>query len=480
MVYVIHRFNDMIRSFYGMGRMVSALLVLFSMVTPAAAQPALPVQLDVDQSVFALDAEHSLVELYFGFGIKPEQFQQNDQGYGARLPLQVTLASSSGEPAWSDSTVLNFVVADTAGLSAGSSFLHQIRAPLTPGAYELRVTIPRDERSGRQELQIRRAIEVPSFGESGKAAISDLTLASSVQPGADRNDPFYRNGLVVRPNAGLLYGKGLPQLFYYAETYNAGTLGGGDGQYTVRVYVTGANGTEPAAGLVKQIEREVRSPDVLVGSFDLAGLSTGAYVLHLALMDDTGKPTLEETRKFFVFNPDVAAAGRMVDMTFEGSPYATMPESEVKIQIEHLDALATERERRRLRNLTDLDDQRRFLMDFWNKRNPVPGSAVNTFKEEFYRRLHYANERYSSGPMQGWKTDRGRTLIKYGSPTNIDPHLYERDLLPHEIWRYDNIPGEGESIFVFADRNGFGQFELVHSNVAGERSLPDWEQELIR
>jgi hypothetical protein len=62
----------------------------------------------------------------------------------------------------------------------------------------------------------------------------------------------------------------------------------------------------------------------------------------------------------------------------------------------------------------------------------------------------------------------------------IEPHLYDRDMIPHEIWQYNNIPGEGRAVFVFADRNSFGRFELIHSSVPGERSLPDWQEELRR
>jgi hypothetical protein len=63
-------------------------------------------------------------------------------------------------------------------------------------------------------------------------------------------------------------------------------------------------------------------------------------------------------------------------------------------------------------------------------------------------------------------------------PSAVEPHLYDRDMEPYELWQYNNIPGEGQAIFVFADRNGFGEFELLHSTVSGEPKLPNWQQEL--
>jgi GWxTD domain-containing protein len=117
-------------------------------------------------------------------------------------------------------------------------------------------------------------------------------------------------------------------------------------------------------------------------------------------------------------------------------------------------------------------------MEFWQKRDPDPSTPGNEFREEFYGRLQYANERYAVRSMEGWETDRGRTVIKFGSPSAIEPHLYDRGFKPYEVWQYNNIPGEGQAIFVFADRDGFGEFEMIHSTVAGERKLANWQEEL--
>ncbi|MDX1545544.1 MAG: GWxTD domain-containing protein, partial [Rhodothermales bacterium] len=183
--------------------------------------------------------------------------------------------------------------------------------------------------------------------------------------------------------------------------------------------------------------------------------------------------------KFFVYNPHVARAQPVAfEESFETSPYATMPEEEVERAFGHVDVIANEQERRRMRNIQDLDERRRFLMEFWQKRDPNPGTPINEFREEYYGRIQYANERYSNSMREGWKTDRGRVLIKYGMPGQIEPHLYDRDVLPYELWQYNNIPGEGQAVFIFYDPTGFGEFELLHSSVTGERKSANWEDEL--
>lgn len=455
---------------------------VFSFVGSAFAQASLPVRIDLNHASFAYDDSSSLVEFYLAFAIAPDAFEATDQGFRARLPIALALYPGAGtEPVWQDENAINFVIADTAALSEGSFFVHQVRAQVTPGSYELHLEIPADEQTGRREFEMRYELSVPNLGGAEKAMLSDVTLATSIQPTEDRNDPFYKNGLSVRPSANHVFGNGVRRLFYYGEAYNTGAAAGPSGKYTARIYVSAANSKSPIQGMIKSFQREPRSPDVLVGSFDLDELGSGSYELHVAMLDENNREVATQTRKFFVYNPGVAPlAVDDAPITFDNSQYATMTEEEVELAIEQISIIATTAERRKARSIRDLDESRRFLMEFWEKRNPNPGSAVNTFRDEFYRRLQIASERYSEGMLEGWQTDRGRVLIKYGAPAAIEPHLFDQETTPHEIWQYENIPGAGQSIFVFADRRGYGQFELIHSNVPGERSLSGWQDELQR
>ncbi len=73
----------------------------------------------------------------------------------------------------------------------------------------------------------------------------------------------------------------------------------------------------------------------------------------------------------------------------------------------------------------DLEGKKAFLAQFWDRKNPKPGSPVNEFKNEIFRRFAYANQYYSTTLVSkddGWKTDRGRIYITYGNPDNIERH----------------------------------------------------------
>jgi GWxTD domain-containing protein len=121
------------------------------------------------------------------------------------------------------------------------------------------------------------------------------------------------------------------------------------------------------------------------------------------------------------------------------------------------------------------DEQRdRFVVAFWERRNPTPGAPENAFKEEHYRRMAYSNERYAEG-IPGWKTDRGHVYIKYGPPDKIDTYPDTTSLVraqplegnpaphvPFEVWYYRYIEGVGQDVIVeFVDHCQCGKYHLT-------------------
>src|SRR3982750_1895750 len=117
--------------------------------------------------------------------------------------------------------------------------------------------------------------------------------------------------------------------------------------------------------------------------------------------------------------------------------------------------IITDEEKSAFKRLQTDEEREQFIEQFWLRRDPTPDSIENEFKEEHYRRIAYANERYASG-IPGWKTDRGRIYITFGPPAEIESHpsggSYERPIeegggttstYPFEKWRYRYIEGIG-------------------------------------
>jgi GWxTD domain-containing protein len=141
--------------------------------------------------------------------------------------------------------------------------------------------------------------------------------------------------------------------------------------------------------------------------------------------------------------------------------YSDWLKSEIQI-------LITEEERSVFGKLTTEEQREQFIEDFWRRRDPNPQNP-GAFREEFYRRVTYANENF-----RGWRTDRGRIYVLHGPPNRRDPHpmggWYEKPpsqggdtitTLPFEIWEYDYLQGIGQAVSIeFVDRTGTGSYVL--------------------
>ena len=126
------------------------------------------------------------------------------------------------------------------------------------------------------------------------------------------------------------------------------------------------------------------------------------------------------------------------------------------------------------KKLQTTEEKERFIEQFWTRRDPSPRSSYNEFKEEHYRRLQYANERFASG-IPGWKTDRGMIYIKYGAPDRLEAHPsgghYQRpswegggstSTYPWERWEYRYLEGVGDDIEIeFVDDTLTGEYRLT-------------------
>lgn len=146
--------------------------------------------------------------------------------------------------------------------------------------------------------------------------------------------------------------------------------------------------------------------------------------------------------------------------------------------------IISEEERQLFKDLKNDEERESFIQQFWDRRNPDPRSPYNAFKEEHYRRIAYANERFTSG-IPGWRTDRGRIYIMWGPPDQLETHptggVYHRNHLegggttstfPFERWWYRHIDGVGDDI----------EMEFVDSSISGEYRLamsPDEKDALI-
>jgi GWxTD domain-containing protein len=136
--------------------------------------------------------------------------------------------------------------------------------------------------------------------------------------------------------------------------------------------------------------------------------------------------------------------------------------------------IITSEEKKAFNALATNEERENFIANFWARRDPNPDTEENEYKEEYFERIAYANEHYTSG-IPGWKTDRGRVYIAWGKPDGIESHpsggSYDRPsyegggsttTYPFETWFYRHLDGVGDGIEIeFVDPTGTGEYRIA-------------------
>ena len=86
--------------------------------------------------------------------------------------------------------------------------------------------------------------------------------------------------------------------------------------------------------------------------------------------------------------------------------------------------------------------------------------------------MEYANQAFRGTFREGWRTDRGRVMLVYGKPDEVERFPFSSDNKAYEVWHYFSLQGGID--FIFVDRRDMGDYELVHSTARGELYDPDW------
>lgn len=76
-------------------------------------------------------------------------------------------------------------------------------------------------------------------------------------------------------------------------------------------------------------------------------------------------------------------------------------------------------ERRDFSRLSDPVSRSEFITRFWKSRDPKPETADNEFREEFDKRVAFADSRFTQDETRGSLTDRGKVFILLGPPTYV-------------------------------------------------------------
>jgi len=273
---------------------------------------------------------------------------------------------------------------------------------------------------------------------SGPVAISDITLLESFD---DQNFTIVpKVGGRVQSNE-----KGF-QVFYeiYADD-------GRDVVITQQVErtrsddATGARADELVYSKEEIATLEKGRTQYLV-TMPVAELEVGTYRLSVDVESLDGRP--------------VASVSRRVDVAWSGL-YDHI--EDIDQAIAQLEYIAKKRDLNFIKSAPNSVERQQRFNQFWDRRDPTPGTTRNERMEEYYYRIASANRQYSASILDGWKTDRGFVLVRFGEPDHVQHKPYSFGYEPYEVWVYERIGRQ----FIFVDETGFGDYQLL---------VPVWDE----
>jgi GWxTD domain-containing protein len=432
-----------------------SLLLAAACWTPAAtAQIAYQPEFDVDAvSVRGESGDATRVDIYTKVPYQSLRFLSEDDGFGASYRVSVDVYRTDAEGKvrglarsrmWErdvDAPTYDATQADTLFDYATQSLA------LAPGSYALEVQV--EDGASNRTFTRELPFDVRSF--DGAVAMSDLLLA-------DRYDPDEQ---VLFPNVSNAVGTDLEQFTLFYEIY-------AERPQTLRVrYEVLAQSRErrkpallrPLLGL-PPLEEEQPDPnfrttemlEVRAGrnpatlTLDTDRFETGDYVFDVRLETAGGTLLAQASKDFTV---------RWMGLDDQIA--------DLESAVAQLRYIAKDREIDAIREAATPQERFDLFRQFWDKRDPTPGTRRNERMEEYYFRVSFANQNYGRFTNNGWNTDRGEVFIRFGEPDFVERHPFSYGDKPYQVWYYNRIGRR----FIFVDETGFGDFELL---------VPIWDE----
>jgi GWxTD domain-containing protein len=336
------------------------------------------------------------------------------------------------------------------------------------GKYQLSVAVL-DSVSGRT---LTGTASFEGFGASPEA--SDLLLAPLMRPvqAADTTKPGewkYGDATMVTAAATvrLTADTSRTKLYYLVEAYSDKA---DSGTMTVTVL------DSAAVPVVQTRPRPMRidaGGGVMKGKMDLAGLPGGPYLLAVDL--DLGGHTIRRTAPFRMGALEEAALRAVADRQTDDGYFGAMREKELDRAEEPLIYLQEKNELSVYKGLS-VAAKAKFLAEFWRRRDPTPQTPINEAREQFYRAIQTANQRFGEEGRdieQGWRTDRGRIFLKRGDPLETKRREAKGRQPALWMWSY----AEHGRWYIFADNSNNNVYRLIASSDLNEPGQSNWYEQ---
>jgi GWxTD domain-containing protein len=456
---------------------VIPLLAILSGLQPGFSQKG--ISLNLDLAVYRYSESQPYLDIYYSFPISEVAYVGNTQtGYASRVLM--TMQIFKQDSLWAAKQwKVEDTLADMAGQDSSSQMVDALRYVIEePDRYRV-VLYARDMNRPEQIDSVSSTIDVRSFSQED-LALSDIALATNIQKKTpNATEAFVKNNFEVVPNPGRLFGAGSPNLYYYFECYNMSENVPG-AKYKTRCFVKNSNG-EREEGVIApdRTKKKLADASMEMGMINVSKLPSGTYALVYGVADTAGALLASNEKRFYVYNPQVpiaapAAGGQAVFPIRALPALEALSEKQLNEEFEQMTHLTSRDEKKFYKSLTSASGKRQFIQSLWESPKPTFQMTGRALREEYLSRVEKANGLYTNAFRPGWKTDRGRVYILYGPPSDVQRFSSTQETKPYEVWTYQELQGGVE--FIFADRYGFKNYELIHSTLRGELSNSDWRE----
>ncbi|MCU0412836.1 MAG: GWxTD domain-containing protein [Ignavibacteriaceae bacterium] len=428
---------------------------------------------EFDYAQFGYDSLSNYVEFYYSFNQLGLTYVDTDTLDYVQGLLQIQIDDSITSANIIDKHwIISNEIKDSAGLDR--SLIGMVGFVIDKGSYIVNVT-GSDVNNPLNKKTINENIYVIPFHNS-TTSLSDVQLASNIVPNSDNTSSiFYKNTYEVTPLPASVGGEMQPVMFYYTELYNL-KADPTNSEMRLDEMIINSRG-QLISSKSKRINKSADTR-VEVGIVKAYKLPTDTYTLMLNLIDSVANYGVSSSKRFFVYNPSVVPAD-----TFQttispvlSTTFGAMSEEEIDDLFDKSKYIATAPETDRYKALSTEEAKREFIYTFWKARDENPSDDRNENYLNYVKRVNESDARFSALGKKGWKTDRGRVLIIYGEPTEIQRYPNTTDARPYEIWRYESLEGGVE--FIFGDLTGFSDYQLLHSTKRGELRDDYWQRRI--
>lgn len=427
--------------------------------------------MDIVADVLVMKGANNSLEwqLQYSYADTSAMYTTNIDGYHGALAFDLVLIHQQRKDTIRDSWTVQLTTKDKKSL--GTMQYSGVRSlQVDPGTYlvELMAT---DSLQPSRKSKLSFTSTVKPIGNA--VSTSTMMFVQATAEGPVPSTVFTRYGASTIPNPRHEIIGENPVLGLYWEVYNA-KLNNLD-TFVVEMKILDNVRRE----IVTQYLAGLGSADAVLVTDKIPCYSTasGVYILSARITDKELQRTYAtEERRFYILNPEappIAEEFVSEDQNFMNSEWSTLISDRLELEMNLAAVIANSGEKSKIESLKDLRAKQRFLYKFWRDRDPDPTTEINERLEDFrnmYKRAQYNMKPATGG--EGWSTDRGITLLKYGQPTQVILHNMSIDAKPYEEWFYQSI--QGGVYFYFVDTQLNQNHRMVHSTKFGELRDENW------